>query len=408
MLSKELFSQFKGYRLQSILIIVATALGVSVVTATLAAVEQLAQNRNELWQREITVQAKANDQGAFYDGARPIAVREIGFVNEESVELTLNDLQTAKAASPSISYAYITTYSQFNLMLNDGNTILFDVDSITEDYLKAANIKVVKGSSFTEGDFHEQRKVILLNGKIANLLGIQDNPIGKEIKVSDFELITTYTVIGIIEGESEKSGGFTNSLIPYKPQSWEGNSVQQIIFAVADESELNQARSELRTFAEKTWGERVTVTSQNNAKLKSQQRLMAIVIGAFASIGLTAASLNVMNLMLARVLKRQHDIGIRRSLGATRNNILLLFILESLVLGVLGGILGIAAGYGLFSVYSEFQSSVSSGGNPPPLSFPLSVFPLSFVIAICSNFLFSIYPAWQASRLNPVEALREG
>jgi putative ABC transport system permease protein len=82
---------------------------------------------------------------------------------------------------------------------------------------------------------------------------------------------------------------------------------------------------------------------------------MNLVTAAFASTALVAASLNIMNLFLARVLKRSHDIGLQRSLGATANRIVWRFLSEALLLGSLGGILGVVAGYGLSKVYENYQ-----------------------------------------------------
>ena len=135
---------------------------------------------------------------------------------------------------------------------------------------------------------------------------------------------------------------------------------------------------------------------------------MAVVIAAFASTALAAAALNIMNLMLARVLKRRHSIGILRSLGATRSQILWQFLNESLLLGALGGVLGVAAGYGLHTLFNNYQTAAYGEDYAVFLvPFPWLALPVGLGLALLTSLLFGFYPAYQASRLRPVEALRE-
>jgi putative ABC transport system permease protein len=122
---------------------------------------------------------------------------------------------------------------------------------------------------------------------------------------------------------------------------------------------------------------------------------------------LVAAALNIMNLMLARVLKRSHDIGIQRSLGATANAIVWRFLSEALVLGVLGGLLGIAAGYGLYRIYNNYQQTYygEAFGFVPTTFSPLAAL-IGFVVALVVSLIFGLYPAIRASKLRIIEALR--
>ena len=197
----------------------------------------------------------------------------------------------------------------------------------------------------------------------------------------------------------------SNSLIPYSPPPWDNGDPRELIFAVDDVANLDSARDQLAAFAQSTWGERITVSSNNFDD--SQFRLMNIVIASFASTALVAAALNIMNLMLARVLKRSHDIGIQRSLGATSGNIIWTFLSEALLLGILGGLLGIAAGYGLHKIYDTYQKTfygeqfgfISSGFSPMAAL-------IGFLIALAVSLLFGLYPAIRASKLRIIDALK--
>ena len=401
------FRQFKTYPLQSVLIILAVALGVAVVTAVAALLGQSFSQLNDaaLWSRQLTLQTKANDQGAFYRGdAAP--VREVGLLNEEKVSLTLDDLARAKEAAPTVDYAYITSWYGFTVD-PEGDSFDLDVRAVTADYLTAADIKVIQGSLPSESDFAENRRVMLLPEETIEKLGLGGDPVGQSITVSDFSSASDYTLVGVLEGNAWGNDG-PNAFIPYKPAPWEADGLQELSFAVKDKTNVAQARAELQAYAERTWGGRVTVSSLSDADAEGQYRLVALVTAAFASTALAAAALNIMNLMLARVLKRRHSIGILRSLGASKGSILWGFLSESLVLGVLGGLLGVGAGYGLFVLYNRYQVTVYGDQFAALLgAFPWFALLIGFAVALATSLIFGFYPAWQASRLRPVEALRE-
>ncbi len=281
------------------------------------------------------------------------------------------------------------------------------VNSATADFVKAAKLKVSKGSLPSDTDFTEQRKVIVLSARALEELGLSPDIVGQSIQFTNWDgTPIEYTVIGILEKPAQDfDSQESNSLIPYSPPPWDNDDPRELIFAVDDVANLDSARDQLAAFAQSTWGERITVSSNNFDD--SQFRLMNIAITSFASTALVAAALNIMNLMLTRVLKRSHDIGIQRSLGATSGNIIWTFLSEALLLGILGGLLGIAAGYGLHKIYDTYQKTfygeqfgfISSGFSPMAAL-------IGFLIALAVSLLFGLYPAIRASKLRIIDALR--
>ncbi|CAN5878451.1 ABC transporter permease [soil metagenome] len=401
------FRQFKAYPLQSLLIALAVALGVAVVTAVAATFSQYNRQlgSNELWQRQITLQTKSNNWNAFYSGGETIPVREVGRLDDEKVALTPDDLTAAKEASPTVDYAYLMGWDSYTVAGDD--SLEFEVRPVTADYLAAANIQVIQGSLPSASDFAEQRNVLLLAEGALGKLGLEGDPVGQSVKLSSFEGEKSFTVVGVLEGSERGINGPT-ALVPYKPTPWGEDGLQNLTFAVADKANLAQARAELQAYAEKQWGDRVTVSSPDDLNAGGQVRLMAVVIAAFASTALAAAALNIMNLMLARVLKRRHTIGILRSLGASRAVILRQFLGESLLLGAVGGVLGVLAGYGLYAAFNSYQTAFYGDDFSSFIaSVPWTALPVGFGLALLTSLLFGFYPAWQASRLRPVEALRE-
>ena len=401
------FRQFKAYPLQSLLIALAVALGVAVVTAVVATFSQYNRqlDSNELWQRQLTLQTKSNDWSGFYSGGETIPVREVGRSGEEKVGLTLDDLVAVKTASPTVDYAYLTGWDSYQLAGDD--SLELDLRPVTADYLAAAAVQPVQGSLFSDSDFAEGRNVLLVAEGALPKLGLEGDPVGQSVELSSFEGEKAYTVVGVLEGPERGMDGPT-TLVPYKPTPWEEDGLRELTFAVKDKANLAQARAELQAYAEKQWGDRVTVSSQGDFSADGQFRLVAVVIAAFASTALAAAALNIMNLMLARVLKRRHTIGILRSLGASRATILRQFLGESLLLGAVGGALGVLAGYGLYAAFNSYQVAVYGDDFGSFIaSFPWLALPVGFGLALLTSLIFGFYPAWQASRLRPVEALRE-
>ena len=190
------FRQFKTYPLQSLLIALAVALGVATVTAVVATFAQTnAQlNDSQLWFRQITLQTKANDWGAFYNSGEVVPVREIGSLNEEKVSLSLDDLAPAKEAAPTVDYAYVVNWTSFNGHAKDGKAFEFYAQSVTADYLAAADIRVVQGSLLSEGDFAEARKVILLSEEAVERFGLEGGP-GRSGRRDFLDLTEMFTLL---------------------------------------------------------------------------------------------------------------------------------------------------------------------------------------------------------------------
>jgi putative ABC transport system permease protein len=143
---------------------------------------------------------------------------------------------------------------------------------------------------------------------------------------------------------------------------------------------------------------RIIIPEELLRQSQETQRIFNIVMGAIAGISLLVGGIGIMNIMLATVLERTKEIGVRRAVGATRRDIAYQFLVESIFLAFLGGLTGIVLGFGLtkvISLYAQWRTIVS-----------VFAVVLSFGVSASVGIIFGIYPAMKAARLDPIESLR--
>jgi ABC-type antimicrobial peptide transport system permease subunit len=387
---KQGLRQFFIYPVQSWLIVAAIALGVSVITAVYTV---LASSTPEeaLWQRELTLQDVRTAPKSL-----PVPLREISDVSETNLVFSDAELTMVKDAVPALNYAYIKMPWQKNVVLGDDVVNNTEVMYVSQDYLKAAELSLVQGSLPTERDFIEKQPVIVLASDVARRLR-DDSLIGKEVILENIDgTRDIFTVIGILQSKVSQT-----SIIPYGSTSM-NIPLRTLTFAMTKQAEIDDVLEPLSVFVRKTWGGRAVVTTIRSNR--GAERLISLVIVTFASTALLAASLNIMNLLLARVLRHTHDIGVQRAIGASRQDIVRRFLAEALVLGCSGGLLGVLLSYGLVNLYLNYISSLGEQLSFSSLFSWHSVV-LGLTLSVISTFIFGLYPAFRASRLPIVEAL---
>jgi putative ABC transport system permease protein len=283
------------------------------------------------------------------------------------------------------------------------------ITGTTPEYLAVRNWRLTSGGVFTESDVRAGSKVCLLGASVAkNLFPDGGDPVGTTIRIKKLP----FTIIGILEEKGTNSFGTDQDDIILAPvttvmKKITGTTFINVIIASAISPEAASPATENITEIIRA-SHRLTPTEDNDFQVRSQTELAATaeensntltsLLRNAAIISLLVGGIGIMNIMLVTVTERTREIGIRKSLGAKRSNILMQFLVEAMVLSLVGGILGVSLGYG--------ASAFISANNGWTLFISPLATALSFAAAAAVGIFFGFYPAQKAARLDPIESLR--
>ncbi|MBF0442134.1 MAG: ABC transporter permease [Oligoflexales bacterium] len=278
----------------------------------------------------------------------------------------------------------------------------------TPNYVKIHDSKVESGHIFSEDDNKKRRRLAVIGKTVIGELFGEKNPIGEMIKINKVNFLVT----GVLPEKG--SSGFRDQddlvIIPIETALHRllGRLyIKQVEIEVADAKDLESAQD--RIFDLMIKNHKVPKSQEEDAftirnladiqnALSASSRVMSLLLASIAAISLLVGGIGIMNIMLVSVTERTKEIGLRKAIGAKRGDILLQFLIESVVISAAGGILGIALGWSitaLISMITGWPTSVSAD----------SVL-LSFFFSATIGIVFGIYPARKASILNPIDALR--
>tara|TARA_B100000530_G_scaffold336445_2_gene291154 strand:- start:341 stop:1576 length:1236 start_codon:yes stop_codon:yes gene_type:complete len=292
------------------------------------------------------------------------------------------------------------------------------VYGITQNYKTVRNLDMKFGSFISDLHVENMAEVAVLGINAANELLGNRNPVGQYIRINGRSM----QVIGVLE---EKGGGFggvsidDRALIPVTTAHYRLSNSSNTPGTVALASivvEANSAEEVNKALLEATsvlrFNHKIASDEDDDFEIINQQEVLdtfktvtqgiTIFLGAIAGISLLVGGIGVMNIMLVSVTERTREIGIRKSLGAKRKDILLQFVSESVVLSTIGGMVGIFLGW--LSLY--FIGQIEIGDDPFRTEFTLDIAMLAFGVSAATGLFFGIFPALRASKLQPVEALR--
>ena len=304
---------------------------------------------------------------------------------------------------------YVSAISNTTANVVSGNRNIFTaVIGVGEDFIFINDWFPERGTFFNELDVRETALVGVLGKTVKeNLFGSQD-PIGKSVRIGKY----TYSVIGVMSPIGPTPSGKDQDdivLLPYtsvQKRLIGSKSLNRITVFVDPSYDLAYAQGEIEKNLRRRHGIKDdmeddffvrTQQTQINT-IKNVSRILTVLLGSIASISLVVGGIGIMNIMLVSVGERTREIGIRLAVGAKEKNILVQFLIESVLLSLVGGAVGTAVGI----LISKVASALT--GWPTQISV-LSIF-VAFAFSALVGIVFGIYPAKKAAQLNPIDALR--
>ena len=276
------------------------------------------------------------------------------------------------------------------------------------EYFDIRQWPVVSGAAFTPQDVRSANKVAVIGKTIADQLYPGENPIGQIVRVKNvpFIVVGTLTPKGLsVQGQDQDD----LIIVPYTSlmkRVQRVTTLGSIIVQAAKPSLLNPVQQQiielLRQNHKITPGKDDDFTVRNQQEIAematAQSKTMTLLLAAIAMVSLVVGGIGIMNIMLVSVTERTREIGIRMAIGARGRDILLQFLIEAITLSVIGGIVGIASGFGV----SKLIAAQTSWPTLVPSEWVVCAFFVSAAVGI----FFGFYPARKASQLDPIDALR--
>ena len=311
----------------------------------------------------------------------------------------ISKLDGVKAASPYTANSYVTIYQSKNWTTT--------VSGVSSNFQDVNNWTMAEGRFISSKNVENRERVAVVGQTVVKNLFVGEDPVGKEIRVKNIP----FRVIGVLNSKGNGTMGNDQDdviFIPYTTamERVEGVDYLRMVYVVAsDDNGIDRLQSDIENLLRVRHSIKDTNLDDFNIQnMKSIMETMeqttgtlTLFLGAVAAISLVVGGIGIMNIMLVSVTERTREIGIRKALGATYFVIVTQFLIEAVVISLMGGLIGIALGIGASKLIGL------ASGMSTVISVPTIV--LSFAFSMAIGLVFGIYPARKAAKLNPIDAL---
>ena len=350
------------------------------------------------------IQALGSNTVTIFSGQQRRGAISFGGGSQQS--LTIKDVEAVLKNCPTVMDAVPTFQRSAQVKYGNQNTNC-NIVCTGPSYPTIRNFRIETGRFITEKDVRSKRKVCIIGKTTAKNLFADALPIGRSVRIKGIN----FKIIGLMALKGTAMFGDPDDQV-YVPVTtgmkmvFGVDNISQISAQVRDLKLSDQAVKEIETAMRKS--HRLLASAEDDFVVRTQAEFMAtqeqagqaftFLLSGFGAVALLVGGIGIMNIMLVSVTERTREIGIRKAVGARNNDILFQFLIESMTLSVMGGLIGIIAGVGVAGVIGT------------ALGWPTLVSPLWVGISFCSSatigVVFGVYPAWKAAQLDPIEALR--
>jgi len=321
--------------------------------------------------------------------------------------LTIADADKIKADATLLSAVSPVIVTRTQVITGKGNWRT-EINGVSTDYLAIRDWTVTSGALFSDDDVNAKRKVAVLGATIVNNLFPDSDPVGSQIQLGH----VPFTVVGVLAAKGQTSSGVDQDdvvLVPYTTAQDRLSGMTflgQILASAQSPNDMVAAQEEIRGIMRDSHGlsgggaDDFTVRDQTAIAeaATSTTSVMTGLLAAIASISLVVGGIGIMNIMLVSVTERTREIGIRMAVGARGSDVLTQFLVESVVMSLLGGVVGLAIGFASAAILGH----VTGWSTSTPLVAVVVAVGFSAAVGV----FFGYYPARKAAALDPIQALR--
>lgn len=393
------YASLMAHRMRSFL----TTLGILIGTGSVIAVVSLVQGFSE------------SIKGQFADlGGNTLTLQAVNsnenFRTGRLNNLSLEDVDILRYRVPGVATVAPTMQVSVSGISYRGRTASPTVYGATSDFQLVRARYPEIGRFLVEGDDQGRRRVAVVGAQLREDLKLPDNPVGEFIRVGS----EWFKIVGLMEKQGELLGFSQDNylIMPFDVgRSFLGNNTNPLMtvsFTVTDIEEVEAVRERAKRAIRAS--RKIKPGAEDDFKIEAADsfikqfdqvaRTTTFVLGGVVGISLLVGGIGIMNIMLVSVTERTREIGILKALGATRNDILIQFLLEAGLLALIGGVIGIILGYG------AGLGIASLIPNFPPASVPIWVVLSAAGFSALIGLIFGILPASSAASLDPIDALR--
>ncbi|MBN1560986.1 ABC transporter permease [candidate division KSB1 bacterium] len=398
-LLKASFKSIMKNRMRSLLTSLGIIIGVGAVIVMVGigsgSQKRIAQEISSMGSNMIVVFPSFSQRGGVSRGA--------GSFNR----LTMDDADAIREEATLVEHVSAIVMSA-GQVIGNGNNWNTSIQGVDPDYLNIRMWNIASGEFFSDRDIRSRKKVAVLGVTVVeNIFGDLD-PIGQKIRIRN----TPFRVIGVLEEKGQDARGQDQDDIILAPSTTVQSRltgeryINMINVSAVSLESISRAQEEVTAILRRQ--HKIDYGQENDFMVANQtaitemasetSRIMTTLLGAVAAVSLVVGGIGIMNIMLVSVTERTREIGIRMSVGARGRDILTQFLLESVVLSISGGLIGILLSIGIafiLNTWTDIHVAIGTG-----------IVLLSFTFAGTIGIFFGFYPARKAAGLNPIDALR--